>query len=162
MAKRKRVEGVEFADKVSEGYLAILRSVEHFDVGRGFKFSSYACRAILASLYRLGTKSLTYRSHMTAQFEPSFEKDDYNERRHQSERENVIDSVRMVLNRNDAGLSEVQKEVIMKRHPIEPNEKPTPLWKIGRKLGVSTERARQIEKASMEKLRNALNEVMVG
>ena len=47
MAKRTRMSEVDFADLVSEGNMALLRSVDKFDCRRGFKFSTYACRAIL-------------------------------------------------------------------------------------------------------------------
>ena len=156
MAKRKRVEGVEFADKVSEGYMAILRCVEHFDVSRGFKFSTYACRGILACLYRLGTKTQTYRRYIPVQFDTPFEQDDSNRRRIERQRENAIDSVRRVLMRNDAALNEVQRKVIRQRFPVGRESLPQPLWKIGRHLGVSTERARQIKKEKKKKLRSAV------
>ncbi len=44
MAKRTRMSEVDFADLVSEGNMALLRAVDKFDVARGFKFSTYACR----------------------------------------------------------------------------------------------------------------------
>ena len=47
MAKRSRMSDVDFADLVSEGNMALMRSVDKFDCERGFKFSTYACRAIL-------------------------------------------------------------------------------------------------------------------
>ncbi len=161
MAKRQRVEGAEFADKVSEGYLAILRSVEYFDVSRGYKFSTYACRAILSALYRLGSQTNTYRKHVPAYFEPALERDDYTDRRHERQRLSAIESVRRVIERNDAKLSGVQAEVIRQRYPLLGGQTgPRPLWKVGRELGVSTERVRQIEKASLQKLSEALDEAL--
>jgi RNA polymerase sigma factor (sigma-70 family) len=160
MAKRKRVDGVEFAEKVAEGYLAILRSVEYFDASRGFKFSTYACRAILAALCRLGSKAQTYRKHVPVQFEPAFEQDDYADRRHRRQRRDAIESMRQVLQRNEAKLSEVQAEVIRQRYPVAGQGEPQPLWKVGRELGVSTERVRQIERVSLKKLGEALNGVL--
>jgi RNA polymerase primary sigma factor len=160
MAKRKRVEGVDFADKVSEGYMAIVRCVEHFDASRGFKFSTYACRAILACLGRLGSKEQTYRKHVPTQFEPAFEKDDYGERRHEEQRGDAIESVRQVLKHNDAGLNDTEEEIIRKRYPIGGDGSLRPLWRIGRDLGISTERVRQIEKASLRKLGNAVDHML--
>ncbi len=57
MAKQTRIPNVEFSELVSEGNMALLRSVEKFDVARGFKFSTYACRAILKSFNRLATNT---------------------------------------------------------------------------------------------------------
>ncbi len=49
MAKKMRIQGVDFCDVVCEGNMALLRAVDGFDCSRGFKFSTYACRAILKS-----------------------------------------------------------------------------------------------------------------
>src|SRR5690606_26742148 len=56
MAKRTRMSEVDFADLVSEGNMALLRAVDKFDAGRGYKFSTYACRAILKAFSRQGMK----------------------------------------------------------------------------------------------------------
>ncbi len=157
MAKRKRAEGIEFADKVAEGYMAILRCVERFDVSRGYKFSTYACRAIFAALYRLGSKAQTYRKHVSVQFEPAFEKDDYTDRRHARQRDDAIHSVRRLLGENGADLNAAEATVIEQRYPLDESIAPRPLWKVGREMGVSTERVRQIEKKSLRKLGHALD-----
>ncbi|MEM8494570.1 MAG: sigma factor, partial [Planctomycetota bacterium] len=47
MAKRVRGFDNDFTEMISEGNMALLRSVDKFDITRGFKFSTYACRAIL-------------------------------------------------------------------------------------------------------------------
>ncbi len=44
MAKRTRLGDVDFAEVVSEGNMALIRAVDKFNVDRGFKFSTYACR----------------------------------------------------------------------------------------------------------------------
>lgn len=161
IARKKRVVGVMFSDKISEAYLAILRSVEHFDVSRGYKFSTYACRSILACLCRLGTKVQRYHQHVCASFQPSMEPDDADERRRWKEQSDAVESVRKVLLRNEADLNSVQQDVIRRRYPLDETQSAEPLWKIGRHLGVSTERARQIEKASLQKLQEALDKEMV-
>src|SRR5439155_21927676 len=53
MAKRTRMSEVDFGELVSEGNMALLRAVEKFDTARGFKFSTYACRAILKAFSRI-------------------------------------------------------------------------------------------------------------
>ena len=52
MAKRTRLGQADFAEIVSEGNMALLRAVDKFNVDRGFKFSTYACRAILKAFSR--------------------------------------------------------------------------------------------------------------
>ena len=62
MAKRVRLGDVDFAEVVSEGNMALIRSIEKFNVERGFKFSTYACRAILKAFSRLSQKSSKYHT----------------------------------------------------------------------------------------------------
>ena len=56
MAKRTRLGDVDFAEIVSEGNMALIRAVDKFNVDRGFKFSTYACRAILKAFSRTAMK----------------------------------------------------------------------------------------------------------
>ena len=46
------------------------RCVNKFDSERGFKFSTYACRAILKSFYRYGSKQAKYRQRAPHEFDP--------------------------------------------------------------------------------------------
>jgi len=66
MARRTRVPNVEFAELISEGNVALLRAIENFDVSRGYKFSTYACRAILKAFNRLAVKTGRYVSRFPA------------------------------------------------------------------------------------------------
>src|SRR5690606_23708867 len=68
MAKRTRITAVDHAELVSEGNLALLRAVEKFDCRRGFKFSTYACRAILKSFSRVATRTARYRGYFPVEF----------------------------------------------------------------------------------------------
>ena len=47
MTKRVHYPGIDHADLISEGSLALMRATDKFNYSRGFKFSTYACRAIL-------------------------------------------------------------------------------------------------------------------
>jgi len=156
IARKKPISGVLFSDVISEGYLAILQCVEHFDVSKGFKFSTYAFRAVLSCLSRMGIKAQTHKKRFPVPFDSVLERDDADERRQAKQREDVVESVRAVLRRNIAGLSRMQKDVICKRYFLDKNASPQPFWKVGQLLGVSTERARQIEKVSLKKLQQAL------
>jgi RNA polymerase primary sigma factor len=161
MARRARTPGVEFSELLSEGYMTVLRCIEHFDVARGFKFSTYACRAILSCFRRLQSKATTYRKHVPMQFDPEMERDDYNERRHDDELDNAVDTVRLVLRRNRAELNTVEQAILSSRHPLAGEEQRMTLRQVGKVVGLSEERVRQIERRSLGKLRNAIEEEMV-
>ena len=86
MAKRMRLGEVDFAEIVSEGNLALIRAIEKFDVERGFKFSTYACRSIIKAISRTLEKSKRQRSRFPLDFEPEFEKSNWSESRARTNR----------------------------------------------------------------------------
>ncbi|MCA9244285.1 MAG: hypothetical protein KDA32_10040, partial [Phycisphaerales bacterium] len=77
MAKRTRITGVDHAEMISEGNMALMRAVEKFDCHRGYKFSTYSCRAILKSFSRVATRTSRYRGYFPTEFDPTMEKSDY-------------------------------------------------------------------------------------
>jgi RNA polymerase primary sigma factor len=156
MASRVNFSGVETSELISEGYMAVLRSIEKFDVSRGFKFSTYACRAILKSFHRFASKARRYRDHFPVEFDPKFERSDFEERRHRQGRNDAIEAVREVLFQNGADLSELGRTVILERFPIHTQDKPRTLAEVGKVVGLTNERVRQIEKKSLVKIRAAL------
>jgi RNA polymerase sigma factor (sigma-70 family) len=160
MAQRANVSGVEFTEMMSEGYMAILRSVEKFDISRGFKFSTYACRAILAAFHRMGTKNYTYRKHVPVQFDIPIERSDFTETRHEDQRLTAVEAVRRVLKSNIALLSDIENEIIRQRFPMLDGDKPQTLAQVGRNVGLSNERVRQIEKRGLAKIRSAVENTL--
>lgn len=158
MASRKQVRGVDFRDLIAEGYLAVLRSVAKFDIARGYKFSTYACRAILSAFQYLGTKAQRDRDRHPTEYEPGMEAEDYGERRHRVEMSDTLDSVREVLASNRADLSDIERRVMMQRFPVLTDQRPRTLTEVGKDVGLTNERVRQIEKASLSKLRLAMED----
>ncbi|KPK42739.1 MAG: hypothetical protein AMK72_14045 [Planctomycetes bacterium SM23_25] len=158
MAKRTKIPNVEFGEIVSEGNMALLRSVEKFDVSRGFKFSTYACRAILKSFNRLATKTGRYRQRFPTEFDPDLERSDYDVRKHEMQRDSSADFVREVLVENRASLTDVERTVVMERFAITSRGKGRTLAEVGRMVGLTNERVRQIQNIALRKIRNALTE----
>ncbi len=158
MAKRTRIPNVEFSELVSEGNMALLRSVEKFDVSRGFKFSTYACRAILKSFHRLATNTGRYRQHFPTEFDPSLERSDYDVQKRQRRREDSVEALREILARNRAALSDVERKVVMERFAIGTGGKGRTLSEVGRLVGLTNERVRQIQNTALAKLRAVLDE----
>ncbi|MFP4354252.1 MAG: sigma-70 family RNA polymerase sigma factor [Phycisphaerae bacterium] len=156
MAQKSNVSNVEFTELMSEGYMAILRSIEKFDISKGFKFSTYACRAVISSFRRASSKAQTYRKHVPVQFDVPVERSDFTERRHDEQLDSAMEDIRRILQGNAAELSEVEFEILQQRFPILANEKPRTLAQVGKAVGLSNERVRQIEKASLSKIRQAM------
>ncbi len=165
MAKRTRLSEVDFAEMVSEGNMALLRAVDKFDAERGFKFSTYACRAILKAFSRQGMKQTKHRQRFPAEFDPKLQKSDYLETRRRERVRDDAAEVRRIVTENKAELSEIERTVIEHRFGIEQplqNDKPLTLEQIGKMIGVTKERVRQIQNKALTKIREQLLEVEEG
>ena len=163
MAKRTRLTNVDFAELVSEGNLALLRSVDKFDCSRGFKFSTYACRAILKSFSRVAMRTSRYRGRFPTEFDPSLEKSDYLERKRDEYEADCVDDLRGILASNAAELSDIERQVIAARFALDkdPGEGKIvakTLEEVGDLIGVTKERVRQIQNKALEKLRLAIED----
>lgn len=159
MAKRTRMSEMDFADLVSEGNMALLRAIDKFDAGRGFKFSTYACRAILKAFSRAGIKLSKYRQMFPTEFVPEFERSNYMENRREEHEVDCADEIGRILTENRADLSDIEVEVIEHRFAIgrarrQDNEaKGLTLDQVGKIIGVTKERVRQIQNKALDKLR---------
>jgi RNA polymerase sigma factor (sigma-70 family) len=160
MAKRTRMSEVDFADLVSEGNMALLRSVDKFDCGRGFKFSTYACRAILKAFSRQGMKLSKYRQRFPTDFDPSMEKSNHLETVRRDRELDAAAEVRHIVESNEAELTAVERTVIYHRFGLAGDENTIPLTleQVGQIIGVTKERVRQIQNKALVKLRNALDQ----
>jgi len=164
MAKRTRMSEVDFADLVSEGNMALLRAVDKFDAGRGYKFSTYACRAILKAFSRQGMKLSKYRQRFPTDFDPKLEKSNFLEIKRTSFEKDAAEEVKRIVLENRADLSDVERTVIEHRFGLESGEleKPMTLEQVGQIIGVTKERVRQIQNKAMEKIRLQLEAHFLG
>ncbi len=162
MAKRTRLNSIDFSELISEGNMALLRSVEKFDCNRGFKFSTYACRAILKSFSRVAMRASRYRGRFPTEFDPSIEKSDYVERKREDVEIDCVDELKAILVGNKADLNEVERTVINERFALNAPDPsavpPKTLEEVGQIIGVTKERVRQIQNKALEKIRIALEE----
>jgi RNA polymerase primary sigma factor len=158
MAKRVRMSEVDFADLISEGNMALLRSVDKFDCGRGFKFSTYACRAILKAFSRHGVKHSKYRQRFPTDFDPALEKSNHLETVRATHEKESAEEVKHIVLTNRADLSDVERTVIFHRFALNlpAHEVPLTLEQVGQIIGVTKERVRQIQNKALEKIRIAM------
>lgn len=174
MAKRVRLSEVDFADLIGEGNMALMRSVDKFDCNRGFKFSTYACRAILKAFSRHGIKVTTHNRRFGAEYDPALERSNHLENVRATHERECADEVKHIVTANKAELSEIEIKVISHRFGIdastalaalgasdlssvssEPAQALT-LEQVGQVIGVTKERVRQIQNKALEKIRTAL------
>jgi RNA polymerase sigma factor (sigma-70 family) len=159
MAKRTRLGEADFAEVVSEGNMALLRAVDKFNVDRGFKFSTYACRAILKAFSRTAMKASRHRTRFPVEFEPDLEKSDWHDQRRNAVEEDCIDELKAIVDRNLADLSNIEQTVIRRRFNWkQADESPLTLDEVGRIIGVTKERVRQIQNKALAKIRAVMED----
>lgn len=167
MAKRTRITGVDVTDLISEGNLALLRAVNKFDCSRGYKFSTYACRAILKSFSRVATRMARYRGHFPTEFDPALEKSNHLEQTRLVAEGDAVHELKTILADNRAQLTDVEQKVVAARFALDSSDAADPdaraktLEQVGEMIGVTKERVRQIQNKALGKLRAALEQVAV-
>jgi len=163
MAKRTRLSNIDFNELVSEGNMALLRSVEKFDCSRGFKFSTYSCRAILKSFSRVAMRVSRYRGKFPAEYDPGMERSDFVDRQREGVITDCVNELKEILLGNLAGLSDVERTVISERFALgitspRHGAEPKTLEQVGLVIGVTKERVRQIQNNALKKMRLTLED----
>jgi RNA polymerase sigma factor (sigma-70 family) len=168
MAKRVRLSDVDFSDLISEGNMALMRSVDKFDCERGFKFSTYSCRAILKAFSRQGMKDTRYRKRFPAEYDPSMERSDHLETLRKNHEQECAQEVKHIVINNEADLTEIELSVLELRFGVSSESQPEAqeevprlaltLEQVGQIIGVTKERVRQIQNKSLKKIRLMLED----
>lgn len=144
---------------VSDGNMALMRAVDKFDYSRGFRFSTYATWAITRGFARSVPEELAQADRFqtgcdemlssTGQAETEREADG-GEETAAAAKDAVTRTLRLLDDR---------ERVIVERHfGLGGAAGGQTLDEIGRELGISKERVRQIEMKALAKLRNGLGE----
>ena len=159
MAKRTRLGDVDFAEVVSEGNMALIRAVDKFNVDKGFKFSTYACRAILKAFSRTAMKHSRHRQRFPVEFEPDLEKSNWLETKRGDVRDDCVYELKTIVDRNMADLTDVEQTVLKRRFNWEQDaNNPLTLEQVGKIIGVTKERVRQIQNKALTKIRKLMEE----
>lgn len=158
---RTRYDSLDRDEMSSEGMMALLRAVDTFDPWRGFRFSTYACNAILRAFSRSALQDNKRRERIAGTFDVDFERGDMPERRHADQRALFTERLQQILHLDNAALTDVEKIVLARRFPLAEGRARQTLEEIGEKMRVSKERVRQIQLSAIAKLRKALSDDFV-
>lgn len=141
----------DWDDFRSEALLALVRAVEGFNPWRGFRFSTYACSAIMRSLVHAAKKVSRHRLRFPMELEVEREIPETEDAR----TELYLDRLRQALEANLGELTERESKVLARRFPMDGELRLT-LEEIGDDFGLSKERVRQIQRTALTKLRAVL------
>lgn len=157
MARRFANARYSLDELIDEGIFTLLRAVERFDFDRGFRFSTYAVRAIQHNLVRyVGRRRQDDERFRSGEVESLQEPVSDGEELFSEQRwESMQDSLSAMLQR----LDKRERAIIQARFAMGGEAKVQTLSMLARKFGVCKERIRQLEKRALEKLRSMAHEM---
>jgi len=140
----------DFFDLVSEGNVALIQASERFDYGRGTRFSTYATWAIINDFARRIPRDRSRRVRFATGREDLLQ--DLTDHRDRG-RADTIDQEqsRYMIREMLDSLNGREQTIIVRRFGLA-GDKQT-LVQVGRELGISKERVRQLETRALDKLR---------
>jgi RNA polymerase sigma factor (sigma-70 family) len=152
IAKRHSGQTDNFFELLSDGNMSLIRAVEKFDFGRGFKFSTYASWAIMKNFARSIPDEKHRRERFVTGHEEVFEVAPDNRT---DEHEIVATQERAThsVNRLLEYLEPREREIIRMRAGLDDHHRSMTLEEIGKEFGITKERVRQLHARSMKKLR---------
>jgi len=151
IAKRHVSPTQDFWELVSDGNVSLMRAVDKFDFTRGFKFSTYASWAIMKNFARSLPEQGRQRERLISGREELLDRV-ASPPAEEFENEH-LPAVRASVERMLAALDERERVILRQRYGLDSYGEPQTLEQIGRRLGVSKERVRQLEARAMSRLR---------
>ena len=158
IAKNYQGRGLSYSDLISEGNIGLIKAMDNFDGDKGFKLISYSVWWIKQSI----NEAIEKRNSMDTEDLPLYKiKEGYEEDEDLMEENDIeeeTDSVTEDDIKTKIGslmnfLSNKERNIITQYYGLD-GEKPKTLEEIGKELGISKERIRQIKQSSMNKLRS--------
>ncbi len=148
-----------FDDMLSDGIFTLMQAVEKFDFDRGFRFSTYAYRSIARNACRQVKTFSRDESRVTRDADEwAFVGKDLSLAARQDKEYSELGELMSSMVRQ---LDRRERFVIRSRYALGAHRKKRTFQYLADKLGVSKERARQLEKRALEKLQNMAAELTI-
>lgn len=161
------LQGQDLSEVISASEDTLLRCIDKFNVARGFKFSTYACRAIIKEFSRLVQKSQRKNRFEGVSFDPEIsDAHVYQESKDTNNKDFCVEVLQKIIKENTAELTETEKTVLNLRHNLDRTQKEgsyMTLDQVGDQTGgLSKERIRQIQRKAQQKIRAVLEIMLRG
>lgn len=142
-----------FDDLLSQGIASLMHSVEKFDYGRGYRFSTYATCAVRRDLYRMVMSKKKDRQRFATGTAEYLDGCELKEEPSEHLSEASWRQLRVAVGQMMEHLDEREKLIIAARFGLDDSAKKASYSRLGERLGISKERVRQLANRAMEKLR---------
>ncbi len=140
---------------ISDGNVSLMRAVERFDYSLGYRFSTYGSWAIMRNYARSVPKERRQMDRFTTGHEDVL--DIAAGLRSYDPNELNLPELRESLDAVLSQLSPLERSILVDHYGLEQDGRGKTLDQLGRRLGVSKERVRQIEMRALQKLRKILS-----
>jgi RNA polymerase primary sigma factor len=150
IAKRQLGSHDDLFERVSDGNYVLIRAVDRFDYARGNRFSTYASWAIINDFRRrkrVKNERVRFITGTEAMLRSTADT-----RAHAHDQEKAHEQRQCQVERLLGRLDDRERRIIVSRYGIGGADEMT-LRQIGKALGISKERVRQIETRAQQKLR---------
>lgn len=141
-----------FEELLSDGLMGMIRAVEKFNFGRGFRFSTYATMVIRRQLYRSLKNEQRDRTRFTTG-EPAIFAEHPELKQDPRIGYNGWVQLSASLTTLMADLDDRERHIIRARFGFDSDGRKQTLQSLASEFGVCKERVRQLEKRAMAKLR---------
>ena len=140
-----------FDDMLSDGIVSLMQAVDKFDFSRGFRFSTYAYRAIARNAFRKMQQEQKEAARLANQGDQVFELESQGSSSSLDERS--WERLRGVLSELMGRLDRREQFIVRGRYALGGHRKVKTFQSLADKLGLSKERVRQLEQRAVAKLR---------
>lgn len=143
---------INLFELVSDGNLSLMKAVEKFDYARGFRFSTYGTWAISRGFARSVPDELSHVDRFQTGCEELLSAAGGTD----AEAPTPVDGLKLALADGFKTLEDRERVILQRHFGLESDADTQTLDEIGRELGISKERVRQIEIRALAKLKGAL------
>jgi RNA polymerase sigma factor (sigma-70 family) len=154
---KKHVRGpLNLFELISDGNISLMRAVEKFDFARGFRFSTYASWAIMRNFARSVPKE-RYRLDRFATGHDEILDIAAGLRSYDPQEDNLAE-LRETIDVLMQHLTPRERTILTEHYGLDEAGRSKTFNQLGKQLGISKERVRQIEIQALEKLREVSDE----